>query len=114
MWQWILIELAGDADLEEILMASAVICALRHAAGARKEESAQAIGRSCGGLTTKIHALRQGGKCQGSCRINHVASVSELALPRGGFPGLSKTEAGGVQSRVDADQRAGLASLAAW
>ena len=54
------------------------------------------------------------GKCQGSCRVYHVASVSELALPRGGFPGLSKTEADAVQSRVGPDQRVGLACLAAW
>ena len=54
------------------------------------------------------------GKCQGSCRINHVASASDLLLPGVGFPGLSRTEAGACQLRVVPDQRAGLAALAAW
>ncbi|MFB1490284.1 MAG: hypothetical protein AADX98_24245, partial [Thiocapsa sp. C3-3m] len=40
------------------------------------------------------------GKCQGSCRINHVMFASAFSGSRGGFPGLSKTEAGGVQLRV--------------
>jgi hypothetical protein len=54
------------------------------------------------------------GKCQGSCRINHVICASVFSCSRGDFPGLSKTEAGGVQLRVGPDQRVGLWSLAAW
>jgi transposase len=57
VWHRIFAELAGDADFEEVFIDSTVIRAHQHAAGARKEEGAQAIGRSRGGLTTKIHAL---------------------------------------------------------
>jgi glycine/D-amino acid oxidase-like deaminating enzyme len=53
------------------------------------------------------------GKCQDSCRINHVICASVFSCTRGGFPGLSKTDAGGVQLRVGPDQRLGLSSLAA-
>jgi transposase len=59
-WQRVFTELAGDADFEEVFIDSTVIRAHQHAAGARKEEGAQAIGRSRGGLTTKIHALVEG------------------------------------------------------
>ncbi|EGV15827.1 hypothetical protein ThimaDRAFT_4889, partial [Thiocapsa marina 5811] len=61
-----------------------------------------------------VHLHGKGrGKCQGSCRILHVMFVSAFSWSRGGFPGLSKTEAGGVQLRVGPDQRVGLSSLAA-
>jgi hypothetical protein len=46
VWQRIFTELAGDADFEEVFIDSTVIRAHRHAAGAGKEEGAQAIGRS--------------------------------------------------------------------
>ena len=53
------------------------------------------------------------GKCQGSCRIGHAAFVSDWSVREVGFPGLSNAEAGAFQSRVEPDQRAGLAALAA-
>jgi transposase len=44
VWQRIFIELAGDVDFEEVFIDSAVIRAHQPAAGARKEEGAQATG----------------------------------------------------------------------
>lgn len=57
VWQRVFAELAEDADFEEVFIDSTVIRVHQHAAGAQKEEGAQAVGRSRGGLTTKIHAL---------------------------------------------------------
>jgi len=60
VWHRIFAQLAGDSDFEEVFIDSSVIRAHQHAAGARKVAGAQAIGRSRGGLTTKIHALVEG------------------------------------------------------
>lgn len=69
---------------------------------------------SCWRVSPVLSALNVNhGKCQGSCRTNHVAFAKVSSCSRGGFPGLSKTEVVGVQLRVDPDQRVGLASLAA-
>ena len=46
----------GDRDLEALMIDSTVVRALQHAAGAKKE-GPQAVGRSRGGLTSKIHAV---------------------------------------------------------
>ena len=47
--------LASDHDNEYMMIDATIVRARRHSAGA--QHSAQAIGRSRGGLTTKIHAL---------------------------------------------------------
>ena len=57
VWQRVFAELANDADFEEVFIDSTVIRVHQHASGAHKEAGPQAIGRSRGGLTTKIHAL---------------------------------------------------------
>jgi transposase len=57
VWHCVFTALAEDADFEEVFIDSTVIRVHQHAAGARKKEGDQAIGRSRGGLTTKIHAL---------------------------------------------------------
>jgi transposase len=50
--------LASDSDNEYMMLDSSIVRAHQHSAGARKKEGAcQAIGRSRGGLTTKIHAI---------------------------------------------------------
>ena len=49
--------LASDADNEYMMIDASIVRAHQHSAGARKKNGAQAIGRSRGGLTTKIHAL---------------------------------------------------------
>jgi transposase len=43
------------ADLQSLLLDSTIVRAHQHAVGAPKKEGAQAIGRSRGGLSTKIH-----------------------------------------------------------
>ena len=47
--------LSSDCDNEYMMIDATIVRAHQHSAGARK--SAQAIGRSRGGLTTKVHAL---------------------------------------------------------
>ena len=51
--------LAREADLEWLMIDSTIVRAHQHAAGARKVKrgaDAQGLGRSRGGLSTKIHA----------------------------------------------------------
>jgi transposase len=47
----------GNLDLSEVSVDSSSVRAHQHSAGARKIEGEQAIGRSRGGPTTKIHAV---------------------------------------------------------
>jgi transposase len=56
VWQEILAFFIQDADFEWVCIDGSYIKAHQHSAGARKEEGDQAIGRSRGGLTSKIHA----------------------------------------------------------
>ena len=49
--------LASDHDNEYMMIDATLVRAHQHSAGAKKKDGAQAIGRSRGGLTTKIHAL---------------------------------------------------------
>src|ERR1700720_1149298 len=49
--------LASDPDNEYMMIDATIVRAHQHSAGARKKNGSQAIGRSRGGLTTKIHAL---------------------------------------------------------
>ncbi|MBF0141820.1 MAG: IS5 family transposase, partial [Magnetococcales bacterium] len=55
-WERIRKALCVDPDLEAVLVDSTIVRVHQHAAGAKKKEGPQAIGRSRGGLTTKIHA----------------------------------------------------------
>ena len=47
--------MAADADNEYAMIDSTIVRAHQHSAGAQKEGEDQAIGRSKGGLSTKIH-----------------------------------------------------------
>ena len=50
--------LAREADLEWLMIDSTIVRAHQHSAGAKKKDAAdRAIGRSRGGLSTKIHTL---------------------------------------------------------
>jgi transposase len=57
VWAAILGVVAEDADNEYAMIDSTVVRAHQHSTGARKVDGDQAIGRSRGGLSTKIHAL---------------------------------------------------------
>jgi transposase len=58
VWERVFQHLAADADNEYAMIDSTIVRAHQHAAGApQKAGKDQAIGRSKGGLTTKIHAL---------------------------------------------------------
>jgi len=60
VWHRLFSELARDADFEEVFIDSTIVRAHQHAAGAAKKNGDQALGRSRGGLSTKIHALVEG------------------------------------------------------
>ena len=57
MWKSIFTTLSQDADNEYVMIDSTIVRAHQHSSGAKKGGGAQkqAIGRSLGGLTTKIH-----------------------------------------------------------
>jgi len=56
VWARVAEAFQGDADLSKLFMDSTIVRAHQHAAGAIKSSGDQAIGRSRGGLSTKIHA----------------------------------------------------------
>src|SRR3982075_4099547 len=57
-WKKIFEMLAADADNEYAMIDSTIVRAHQHCAGAQKKDGEdQAIGRSKGGLSTKIHAM---------------------------------------------------------
>ncbi|MFC3107293.1 IS5 family transposase [Undibacterium arcticum] len=59
VWQNVFAVLREDADFEEVFLDSTIVRAHQHAAGAAKKKE-QALGRSKGGLSTKIHACVEG------------------------------------------------------
>jgi len=57
VWHSVFEHLAAEADNEYAMLDSTIVRAHQHSAGAPKKDDDQAIGRSRGGLSTKIHAL---------------------------------------------------------
>ncbi|MGH6827244.1 IS5 family transposase [Methyloceanibacter sp.] len=57
VWKKLFEMLAADADNEYAMIDSTIVRAHQHSAGAQKKNGDQAIGRSKGGLSTKIHAM---------------------------------------------------------
>jgi len=61
VWESLFKTLADDPDNEYAMIDATIVRAHQHSAGARKEKGVnQAIGRSRGGLTTKIHMVVDG------------------------------------------------------
>jgi transposase len=81
VWQRVFAELCKDADFEEVFLDSTIIRVHQHAAGAQKKNGPQAMGRSRGGLTTKIHALVEalGNLARWHLTPGQAADVSEAA-----------------------------------
>lgn len=57
VWASLIKTLANDPENEYAMIDATIVRARQHSAGARKKGSNEAIGRSRGGLTTKIHAI---------------------------------------------------------
>ncbi|MBU9420799.1 IS5 family transposase [Burkholderia multivorans] len=55
VWQRVVHALAGETEIEHILIDSTIVRAHQHSAGALKKGGPQALGRSRGGLSTKLH-----------------------------------------------------------
>lgn len=56
VWERVFQHLADEADNEYAMIDATIVRAHQHSAGAKGEPEAEAIGRSKGGLSTKIHA----------------------------------------------------------
>ena len=59
VWQRVLDDLARDSDLQHEFLDTTMVRAHQHSAGALKMGGSQALGRSRGGLSTKIHVLAE-------------------------------------------------------
>src|SRR5262245_38046518 len=57
VWERVFEHLASEADNEYAMIGSTIVRAHQHSACAPKKDEDQAIGRSRGGLSKKIHAL---------------------------------------------------------
>ncbi|WP_425540372.1 IS5 family transposase [Rhodoblastus acidophilus] len=57
VWDRLFVAMADDPDFEYIMIDSTIVRSHQHAAGKKGGPEARAIGRSRGGLTTKIHAV---------------------------------------------------------
>lgn len=57
VWEGVFEHLADDGDKEYAMIDSSIVRAHQHSAGAKGGPEAEAIGRSKGGVSTKIHAL---------------------------------------------------------
>jgi transposase len=55
VWQRVVEAVSTDADLQALMVDSTIVRAHQHSAGAQKKKVREAIGRSRGGLSTKIH-----------------------------------------------------------
>ncbi|WP_085954621.1 IS5 family transposase [Paraburkholderia hospita] len=55
VWQRVVNALAGETEIEHVLIDSTIVRAHQHSAGAFKKNGPQALGRSRGGLSTKLH-----------------------------------------------------------
>lgn len=56
-WDAIFILLTKEADMESVMIDGSYIHAHKHSSGARHSSGKQAIGKSRGGFTTKLHAV---------------------------------------------------------
>jgi transposase len=63
VWWRIFETMSDDPDFEYLIIDSTIVRAHQHAAGAKKGSEDQAIGRSRGGLSTKIHMHVRGLGC---------------------------------------------------
>ncbi|MGH6881060.1 IS5 family transposase [Hypericibacter sp.] len=63
VWWRIFAAMSDDPDFEYLIVDSTIVRAHQHAAGAKKGSEDQAIGRSRGGLSTKIHMAVRGLGC---------------------------------------------------
>ncbi|MGI4744854.1 MAG: IS5 family transposase [Janthinobacterium lividum] len=63
VWQRIFEAMSDDDDFEYLIVDSTIIRAHQHASGAKKGSEDQALGRSRGGLSTKIHLAVRGLGC---------------------------------------------------
>ncbi len=57
VWERVFQQLGEDADNEYAMIDSTIVRAHQHSAGAKGEPESEAIGRSSGGVSTKIHAV---------------------------------------------------------
>ena len=63
VWWRIFEAMSDDPDFEYLIVDSTIVRAHQHAAGAKKRSEDQALGRSRGGLSTKIHVAVRGLGC---------------------------------------------------
>jgi len=88
VWDPVFEVFSQDADFQDVFIDSSIIRVHQHGAGAEKKNSPQAIGRSRGGLTTKIHALVDalGNPARGRLTTGQVHDIVEAEALIEGVP----------------------------
>ncbi|QJR05377.1 IS5 family transposase [Sphingobium yanoikuyae] len=88
VWWRIFEAMSDDPDFEYLIVDSTVVRAHQHAAGAKKGTEDQAIGRSRGGLSTKIHLAVRGLGCpvRFALTAGHRGDVQQAAPLIDGLP----------------------------
>lgn len=69
VWQRVFEAVQDEAALHTLLVDSTTVRAHQHASGARKKNGPQALGRSRGGLTTKLHVAADARGRLRRCRL---------------------------------------------
>ncbi|MCP3721344.1 IS5 family transposase [Paraburkholderia sp. CNPSo 3281] len=55
VWERVILAVADETEIKHVLIDSTIVRAHQHSSGAHKKNGPQALGRSRGGLTTKLH-----------------------------------------------------------
>ncbi|MCP3713397.1 IS5 family transposase [Paraburkholderia sp. CNPSo 3274] len=55
VWERVILAVADETEIKHVLIDSTIVRAHQHSSGALKKNGPQALGRSRGGLTTKLH-----------------------------------------------------------
>lgn len=82
IWRRIFAAMSDDGDLEYLILDSTIVRAHQHAAGAKRGAEDQALGRSRGGLSTKIHLAVRGLGCPVAFHLTggHKSDAPQAAI----------------------------------
>jgi len=116
VWEGVFQHLAADADNEYAMIDSTIVRAHQQSAGAQKVGEDQAIGRSRGGLRTKIHTLVDalgnplgffltGGEAHDLVGADHLLPTMEADMLIADK--LAPAKAGGIRRRCTRPRAAG-------
>ena len=92
LWQQLYQRLITEPDLENLLLDSTILRAHACAAGAIRGQQTQALGRSRGGFSSKLHTLVDGLRTLLACvltgsEVNDITQAETLVFDHASFAG---------------------------